>query len=216
VADDACYRLHSLFMRPLEWSAVSAAADCIRTALAERGGELFGAWRSQIGRPRDAVTIITRWPAGATAGADAALAGALPPMRAASGADIRPTLRPLEGTAPARQGNYAFRRFTTPEADWPEFLDLCAGAWPGFEAAYDSQVIGLWRFAALKDGLVESLLLTRRPDLAMWERSKLPANAAEADVRRKLSRRYDLCIDTDVYTTTLLTAEDHADEARWT
>ena len=49
----------------------------------------------------------------------------------------------------------------------------------------------------------------------MWERSKLPANEAEAEVRRKLSRRYDLCDWTTVYTTTLLTAEDMADEARW-
>ncbi len=60
------------------------------------------------------------------------------------------------------------------------------------------------------------MLLTRRPNLAMWERSKIPENATEAEVRRKLSRRYDLCIDTDVFTTTLLTAGDRKDEARWT
>jgi len=123
---------------------------------------------------------------------------------------------------PRRQGNFAFRWFETPAEHWPEFLELCEGAWPGFESSYDSQVIGLWRLESggdsdpeLEDAPVRSLLLTRRPDLAMWERSKLPANEAEAEVRRKLSRRYDLCDWTTVYTTTLLTAEDKADEARW-
>ena len=38
-----------------------------------------------------------------------------------------------------------FRWFVTPASNWQEFLDLCAQAWPGFESAYDSQVIGLWR-----------------------------------------------------------------------
>ena len=85
-----------------------------------------------------------------------------------------------------------------------------------FEKSYDSQVIGLWRFTIPNKELVQSLLLTRRPNLAMWERSKIPENATEAEVRRKLSRRYDLCIDTDVFTTTLLTAGDRKDEARWT
>jgi len=59
-------------------------------------------------------------------------------------------------------------------------------------------------------------LLTRRPDLAMWERSKIPQGEAEAEVRRQLSRRYDLCDDTYVYTTTLLSAEDQQDTVRWT
>jgi hypothetical protein len=65
-------------------------------------------------------------------------------------------------------------------------------------------------------GRVRSLLLTRRPDLAMWERSKIPEGAAESEVRRQLSRRYDLCDDTWVHTTTLLTAEDRSDDVRWT
>ena len=103
-----------------------------------------------------------------------------------------------------------------PAENWDEFLDLCAQAWPGFEAAFDSQVIGLWELDGDKQGARESLLLTRRPNLAMWERSKLPANAAEAEVRARLSRRYDLCDATWVFTTTLITATDEADEARWT
>ena len=112
-----------------------------------------------------------------------------------------------DATPPERQGNYAFRYFTTPQQNFEEFLALCEAAWPGFEAAYDSQVIGLWRFAdATAEGSIDTLLLTRRPDLAMWERSKLPADAAEQEVRDKLSRRYDLCDATWVVTTTLITA----------
>ena len=132
------------------------------------------------------------------------------------------TLRPEKTLAPERQGNYAFRWFVTPEDNWDEFLALCARAWPGFEAAYDSQVIGLWRCAGdrpggLADGGegVRSLLVTRRPDLAMWERSKIPQGAAEIAVRDTLSRRYDLCTWTVVHTTTLLTATDTADRSRW-
>ena len=97
-----------------------------------------------------------------------------------------------------------------------KFLDLCTAAWPDFESAYDSQIVGLWRAAPDEGDTVRSLLVTRRPDLAMWERSKLPANEAEAETRRKLSRRYDLCDDTVVYTSTLLTANDREDTARWT
>jgi hypothetical protein len=128
-----------------------------------------------------------------------------------------------------RQGNYAFRWFATPDPHWAEFLQLCTDAWPGFESAYDSQVIGLWQATGDRTGSdrddatgagihsgVRSLLMTRRPNLAMWERSKLPSGAAEAEVRDKLSRRYDLCDWTVVSTSTLLTAADTQDTARWT
>ncbi|MBT7634852.1 MAG: hypothetical protein HN596_12830, partial [Rhodospirillaceae bacterium] len=75
---------------------------------------------------------------------------------------------------------------------------------------------GLWQCLDETTGRRRSLLLTRRPDLAMWERSKIPQGEAEAEVRRQLSRRYDLCDDTYVYTTTLLSAEDQQDTVRWT
>lgn len=214
---------------PLQWQAV---ADALKTGGAERlagaGGLLYGVWRSQIGAPRDEVNVITAWPGGSAETAERAAsiltAGVAGIRHVASGAMV-PTLRPAPSASgpiepPRRQGNFAFRWFDTPAVHWEEFLDLCTGAWPGFEASYDSQIIGLWRFLTREDGqdpdaMVRSLLMTRRPDLAMWERSKLPANAEEAEVRRKLSRRYDLCEWTTVFTTTLLTAEDRVDEARW-
>jgi hypothetical protein len=203
--------------RPRQWSATAQAIGArAATDLAPAGGTLYGVWRSQIGRPRDELTVISTWPsAEAAERAEAALVAADAVAGIESEA-MRPTLRPKAATPPTRQGNYAFRWFELAADDWPEFLELCAAAWPGFEAAYDSEVIGLWRLAGTAPGRVRSLLLTRRPDLAMWERSKLPEGEAEAEVRRKLSRRYDLCDWTVVYTATLLTATDHEDRARWT
>lgn len=215
---------HRISCAPRRWQAV---AERLAQPVAAAGGSVYGLWRSQIGRPRDEVTAITLWPGAVTPEeAEAALAGA--GILAMSSRAMTPTIRPTGTDTPTRQGNYAFRWFITPEAHWPEFLDLCAQAWPGFEAAYDSQVIGLWRCADMETGdtafgllppvqpgSIASLLLTRRPDLAMWERSKLPKGAAETAVRDALSRRYDLCDWTAVCTTTLLTATDSADRARW-
>jgi len=221
------YVHHRLTCAPRQWQVV---AEKLKAGGAERlataGGMLYGVWRSQIGTPRDELNVITAWPDRDAAPEAARLLteGVADIREQASGAMV-PTLRPERGESgqiepPRRQGNFAFRWFDTPAEHWDEFLSLCAAAWPGFEAAYDSQVIGLWRFLARDDGqnpdtLRRSLLLTRRPDLAMWERSKLPATEAEAEVRRQLSRRYDLCEWTMVYTTTLLTAEDRKDDARW-
>lgn len=220
------YVHHRLACVPRQWQAVAEALKGEGAArLAAARGMLYGVFRSQIGAPRDELNVITAWPgsvAVTAARAEALLLKGVADVRAAESLAMAPTLRPASIEPPRRQGNFAFRWFETPARHWPEFLDLCEGAWPGFESAYDSQVVGLWRIvdrggagAGLGDTPVRSLLLTRRPDLAMWERSKLPANEEEAEVRRKLSRRYDLCDWTLVYTTTLLTAEDRADAARW-
>ena len=217
---------HRIEAAPRTWAAV--AGRLTKTDL--NGGTLYGVWRSQIGRPRDELQAMTLWSRETRAvAAEKALLGSAADVRHGRSQTLVPTLRPTDSAAPTRQGNYAFRWFATPEPHWPEFLDLCTAAWPGFESAYDSQVIGLWQAtgdhtgsdrdeasgAGLHGG-VRSLLMTRRPNLAMWERSKLPSGAAESDVRDKLSRRYDLCDWTVVSTSTLLTAADTQDTARWT
>lgn len=212
------YVHHRITAGPRQWRTVAEGLISAGAGrLVSAGGALYGAWRSQIGRPRDEVAAITVWrdPERAAA-AEALLLDGLSEVRDCDSERMVPTLRPETADPPRRQGNYAFRWFETPGAHWDEFLDLCAGAWPGFEAAYDSQVIGLWRCLDEDGPVRRSLLLTRRPDLAMWERSKIPAGEAETEVRRKLSRRYDLCDWTCVYTTTLLTADDREDTARWT
>ena len=212
------YVSHSVTTAPRAWRDVAEQLrDTGATRVAATGGALYGIWRSQIGRPRDELSVITVWPdATLAASAAAVLLQHTPSIRHCDSESMTPTLRPATTTPPRRQGSYAFRWFETPAQHWQEFLDLCAGAWPGFESAYDSQIIGLWRSLQRDGDIIRSLLLTRRPNLAMWERSKIPEGDEEAEVRRKLSRRYDLCDWTCVYTTTLLTAEDKDDLVRWT
>lgn len=222
---------HRVTVAPRRWREVAQRlAREAAARLATKGGTLYGIWRSQIGRPRDELQILTVWAhvVGARDAEDLLL-GDEPDVTAQHSELLLPTSRPGETLPPTRQGNYAFRWFATPERDWAQFLDLCADAWPGFEAAYDSQVIGLWQAVGDRSGSqpdeasgaglhlgVRSLLLTRRPNLAMWERSKLPEGEAETEVRRTLSQRYDLCDWTVVSTATLLTATDSEDTARWT
>jgi hypothetical protein len=209
------YILHTVTAEPRQWQSVAEDFQQAGAArIAARDGSLFGIWRSQIGRPRDELTVITVW--NDENPASGLLLEDTPYIRDARHQTMTPTLRPKAPDAPRRQGNYAFRSFETPAEHWDEFLDLCTGAWPGFESSYDSQVIGLWQFKEEQDSIQRSLLLTRRPNLAMWERSKIPQGDAETEVRRKLSRRYDLCDSTCVYTTTLLSAEDEQDTVRWT
>ena len=225
------YVYHRIDTAPRQWQAVAdRLAKEGAQRIADGGGALYGLWRSQIGRPRDEIQALTVWP-GAIRAAEAErllLEGETDVWTRRSEV-LLPTLRPTHAKPPTRQGNYAFRWFATPEQHWPEFLDLCAEGWPGFESAYDSQVIGLWqaigdRSATDHDEVtgagihagVRSLLLTRRPNLALWERSKLPQGKDEAKVRDTLSRRYDHCDWTVVSTATLLTATDKPDKARWT
>ena len=199
------------------WKAVAdrIGAESTQT-LESKGGVLYGIWRSQIGRPRDELTAVTFWREQPSADTSVSLFSHIANVTRQTAVAMTPTLRPTLPEPPRRQGNYAFRWFKTPAHHWPEFLDLCTAAWPDFESAYDSQIIGLWRVTPDDNSTVRSLLITRRPDLAMWERSKQPANEAEAEVRRKLNRRYEICDDTVVCTSTLLTAQDREDTARWT
>ena len=211
------YLHHRIDCAPLAWQAVARSLAAKSPTIEAANGLLYGVWRSQIGQPRDTLNAITAWHAGMngwTAVMD--LIKAIDGVVAHDVTAMTPTLRPADDAPPKRQGNFAFRWFETPAKGWQEFLDLCAQAWPGFESAYDSQVIGLWKVEDSQPDMVRSLLMTRRPDLAMWERSKIPQGDKETAVRDALSRRYDLCTSTYVYTTTLLTADDRQDTARWT
>ena len=211
------YVHHRIACKPSEWSAVAnRLSEEGAVKIGNLGGSLYGLWRSQIGLPRDTVTAITVWP-----GTDAAVRMAdllhddYPDVDTVELDLMSRTLRPEHADPPRRQGNYAFRWFETPTENFPEFINLCEAAWPGFESYYNSLVIGLWRIEGNNEGPIRTLLMTWRKNLAMWERSKKPTNVVEATVRNKLSQRYDLCDWTTIYTTTLMMADDASDETRW-
>ena len=200
---------------PLKWQSVGETLVQRWPDMFGSQATLYGIWRNQIGRPRDELNLIALahaelpWPDPLIKDVDNIVS--------VDAWSMSPTLRPTEHAPPQRQGNYAFRHFQTDPANWDEFLRLCADAWPGFEASYpDCEVIGLWRYRSIEERLISSVMLTRRPNLAAWERTKIPQTEAEAEVRRTLSKRYDLCSSTYVHTTTLLTATDTADSTRWT
>lgn len=201
--------------KPLTWQSVSERIAQDWSDLVGGSTELYGVWRNQIGRHRDELNLIAlQLPNSSLSeiplnGVDNVVSIEAWPMSS--------TLRPLQHVPPDKQGNYAFRHFQTESENWDEFLQLCAQAWPGFESSYpDCEVIGLWRYHGDETSLISSVMLTRRPNLSAWERTKIPQSEAEAEVRRTLSRRYDLCTSTYVHTTTLLTATDEVDTTRWT
>ena len=210
------YVHHRVTCEPRTWSDVAKQViDLHDFVIRNNETSLYGLWRSQIGLPRDTITMISVWPDLETAKEKSnQICIGMEMVSAVETCIMRPTIRPKTNKRPRRQGNYAFRWFDTPLRNLDEFLKLCFEAWPDFESSYDSQIIGLWKIEN-NDKTVKTLLLTRRPNLAMWERSKIPEGPKETNVREKLSRRYDLCDWTTVYTTTLLTASDDVDLVRW-
>jgi len=210
------YVHHRVTCEPRTWSDVAKQViDLHDFVIRNNETSLYGLWRSQIGLPRDTITMISVWPDLETAKEKSnQICIGMELVSAVETCIMRPTIRPKTNKRPRRQGNYAFRWFDTPLRNLDEFLKLCFEAWPDFESSYDSQIIGLWKIEN-NDKTVKTLLLTRRPNLAMWERSKIPEGPRETSVREKLSRRYDLCDWTTVYTTTLLTAYDDVDLVRW-
>ncbi|MDA9641644.1 hypothetical protein N9T26_01990 [Alphaproteobacteria bacterium] len=211
------YVHHEVSCAPRHWSDV---AEQIQNSSYFKNSDghafLYGIWRSQIGLPRDVLTMISVWPDIKTASlrSDDILSG-LKFIKSHTTKLLAPTLRPKTSELPVKQGNYAFRWFETPKENYDKFLQLCEEAWPSFESSFDSQVIGLWQQKLIDKDSVSTLLLTRRPNLSMWERSKIPKTMEEKATREKLSRRYDLCDHTIVYTTTLITALDAKDNVNW-
>ena len=211
------YVHHEVSCSPRHWSDVAEQVqNSSHFKNSDGHASLYGIWRSQIGLPRDVLTMISVWSDIKTASlrSDNILSG-LKLIKSHTTKLLAPTLRPKTSEPPVKQGNYAFRWFETPKDNYDKFLQLCEEAWPSFESSFDSQVIGLWRQQQIEKDSVTTLLLTRRPDLSMWERSKIPKTMEEKATRKKLSRRYDLCDHTIVYTTTLITALDAKDTVSW-
>lgn len=95
-------------------------------------------------------------------------------------------------TAPAA-GVLALRWFELAAGDWAEFLELSTGAWSGFEGAYTSKVLGLFRSEDCAEPDARALLVTWYGSLADWETSRRAVRAtegAEAESGRRFLRRH--------------------------
>lgn len=210
------YIYHTVTTEPLQALKVAEQLRDSAGQIEAAGGILFGIWRSQIGRPRDELTVMTAWPNDDdTAATSAHMIKSIHDVCDCESERLLPTLKPETTTPPRKQGIYAFRWFDVPTENWDTFLDLCAAAWPGWEEAYASDIIGLWRHEQSDHDSVRTLLLSRRPSLAMWERTKKPESEEEIEVRKKMGNRYDLCTWTSVYTTTLVSTAENGNSDNW-
>lgn len=140
---------------------------------------------AQIGARADEVELIVA-------------TGAAPALTTATVESVQPleaTVRPTTGDRITDEGAVALRWFQIVESDWPEFLALSEGAWPGFEAAHEG--VRIHGFFRTPDDPTRVLLVTRYPSLAAWETSRnAPDHAGGADFRR----RHELTVSTIVRT----------------
>lgn len=108
---------------------------------------------------------------------------------------LEATVRPTTTERITDDGIVALRWFEIVESEWPEFLALSEGAWPGFEGANDG--VRIHGFFRPPDDPTRVLLVTRYPSLASWETSRNgPDEAGGANFRR----RHELTVTTIVRT----------------
>jgi hypothetical protein len=96
---------------------------------------------------------------------------------------------------PTTTGVVALRDFEVSIQDLDEFVDLSAGAWDSFEAAFDATVLGLFRRSDVTGPEAGLLLVTRYASLAVWEQSRaaVPAQTGQlAEAGGRFRRRREI------------------------
>lgn len=153
------------------------------------GGSVFALCVGVIGFASDEGTLIRAWPDDDTLAREAARTLAPADMVVESAVErLVPTTRPLDATPPRTAGVYAHRWFWLQPQDWDEFQRLSQdGIWPFFESD-GCQIVGLWR-SAEPGPLTKSLLITRYPSVAHWERTRLQSPDAPPGADEDLYRR---------------------------
>ncbi|TAK56687.1 MAG: hypothetical protein EPO22_13300 [Dehalococcoidia bacterium] len=184
------YEYRTVRLERASWPRLTDAVfGPVDRATSAAGGCVFALCAGLIGFASDEGTIVRAWPDGDTLAreADRTLAGA--DMIVASTVErLVPTARPLDATPPRAAGVYAHRWFWLQAQDWDEFQRLSVeGVWPFFESD-GCQIIGLWR-SAEPGPLCKSLLVTRYPSVAHWERTRLLSPDAPAGANEDLYRR---------------------------
>jgi hypothetical protein len=95
---------------------------------------------------------------------------------------MSPTLRPHQDARPEPGGIYVHNWFEIDGDGLDEFVRLSGAAWQAFEAAFETQIYGLFAIEPTTSekaaGSRRLLLMTRYRDLGEWQRSRDPDSKA--------------------------------------
>lgn len=206
------YDIRKIRVQARSWRTVVPSVLGARAAAVEAAGGIFyGLFTGQIGLGANEGLVMTAWTELARLEECAALATdgveeilSYEPERFAA------TVRPTAPLPPKEPGVYAHRSFEIQERDWPEFVALSEGAWPAFERANDSEILGFWRSLDVEAPRARVRLLTRYPSLAVWELSRggRPDSKTDPQTIERFIRRHELTDATVVVTTQLARVSD--------
>ena len=121
------YLHNRIHCSPRTWKSTAtkiAASELFNGS--KNGIKLYGIWRSQIGLPRDTLTVISLWPHAELANKTTdELFKSIKTIVSIEKDFMVPSVRPTSDEPPTKQGNYAFRWFDTPKENFEEFIQLC-------------------------------------------------------------------------------------------
>lgn len=168
-----------------DWARVAQTIHGPETDdLSRVGGTIFGLWSGLIGAGNDEGVIVSAWPdIEVLAAHGARTLGNIEGVRSAHFARLEPTSRPSMPVPVIDAGVYAHRWFSLQDQDWAEFEILSeTKIWPYIESFDGCRIVGLWRNLDVSYPEARALLVTRYPNMATWERTRLTDVAPPAGV----------------------------------
>ena len=176
------YMSYRLARGRTSWAAFAGfVRDDISGTLAETKIELLALFSPQLGFASNEAVVLVRG-----ADKDELPQALLAPAGAtlASRDRLEPTVRPRDGDRLKEGGIYVHRWFTVDGNRSDDFVDLSNRAWTGFEAAYDTEIFGLFRAEPSSEdrtnGSSRLLLLTWYKNHSVWEASREQAQDAKS------------------------------------
>lgn len=153
------------------WRALKEAADPIE----KQGGKPYGRWAPQLGLTSKNLIVMYCWPDDNKDQAVNIAETFLLSLDDAAGVVTRrwrPTVRPIDDTAPNRKGLYIHRTMTFNVGDIAQVVEMSQGAWVTFEAQFDAHVYGFFEDMDEKDGTTTLTLVSWYRDYTAWEDSR--------------------------------------------
>jgi hypothetical protein len=188
---------------PGQLAGVAAAiASDGRARVEDRGGRLFGTWKSLIGLSLNHVVVVVEWPDEAAArSAWGAVADGIADAVVEQHDLWHATLRPAPGFTPRHDGGFVTHRwYDIRDSELERFLELSSNTWTNWEGTHDGEVIGLWRAdEPPAPGRIRMRLMAWYRDMGVWERSRHWKGTKGAETaNQNLGARYDLTLDSAV------------------